>query len=242
MMMFLIQTAFLLAIAFVIGAIIGSLLKRIFASDDVTVPVATAAVATAAAATAYVPKADPTPKPDPIPEPELAPAPVMASASLASVKPKASAKPKATAKPKAKAATAIPSNAKDDLKLIVGIGPVNERKLNTHGITTFAQIAGWKKSDIIDAEKYLQFDGRIEREEWVRQAKQLAAGGKSEDAAELGRQGKTNSKGKSGTCYCRKSARKANSFKGFARYRKSPANGCEPGQGNRKFESFRLDG
>ncbi len=64
--------------------------------------------------------------------------------------------------------------AKDDLKRIKGIGPVNEGKLNQKGIRTFAQIAAWKKSDIVDVEKYLAFDGRIAREEWVPQAKALA--------------------------------------------------------------------
>jgi branched-chain amino acid transport system ATP-binding protein len=63
---------------------------------------------------------------------------------------------------------------KDDLKKIKGIGPVNESKLNRKGIKTFAQIAGWKKADIVDVEKYLAFDGRIAREEWVAQAKVLA--------------------------------------------------------------------
>ena len=60
------------------------------------------------------------------------------------------------------------------LILIKGIGPVNERKLNEHGIFHFDQIAAWKKADIVVAEAYLAFDGRIEREEWIEQAKALA--------------------------------------------------------------------
>jgi branched-chain amino acid transport system ATP-binding protein len=113
--------------------------------------------------------------------------------------PKAKAAPKAAAKPavkkaapkpvklveapaktaKAKAAPAAEKTAAakpDDLKLIKGIGPVNERKLHDHGITTFAQIAAWKRADIVAVEKYLEFDGRIDREDWKGQAKQLAAG------------------------------------------------------------------
>lgn len=62
----------------------------------------------------------------------------------------------------------------DRLILIKGIGPVNEKKLNDHGIFHFDQVAGWKKSDIAAAEAYLAFDGRIEREDWVGQAKALA--------------------------------------------------------------------
>ncbi|MBB6465477.1 ABC-type branched-subunit amino acid transport system ATPase component/predicted flap endonuclease-1-like 5' DNA nuclease [Aminobacter lissarensis] len=62
----------------------------------------------------------------------------------------------------------------DRLIQIKGIGPVNEKKLNDHGIFHFDQVAGWKKSDIEAAEAYLAFDGRIEREDWVGQAKALA--------------------------------------------------------------------
>jgi branched-chain amino acid transport system ATP-binding protein len=63
---------------------------------------------------------------------------------------------------------------KDDLKRIKGIGPVNEGKLNKNGVRTFAQIAAWKKADVGEAERYLEFDGRIARENWVGQAKSLA--------------------------------------------------------------------
>jgi predicted flap endonuclease-1-like 5' DNA nuclease len=59
---------------------------------------------------------------------------------------------------------------------------VNERRLNEHGIARFAQIAAWTDSDIREAEEHLQFDGRIERERWVEQAKLLAAGDEKEFA------------------------------------------------------------
>jgi len=62
----------------------------------------------------------------------------------------------------------------DDLIRIKGIGPVNARKLNEHGIFHFDQIAAWKRADIEAAEAYLAFDGRIAREDWVGQAKLLA--------------------------------------------------------------------
>jgi branched-chain amino acid transport system ATP-binding protein len=85
---------------------------------------------------------------------------------------------KETKKPIAKAKVAAPAKAvlkaKDDLKKIKGIGPVNEGKLNRNGVKTFAQIAAWKKADIVEAEVYLEFDGRIAREGWVAQAKVLA--------------------------------------------------------------------
>ena len=72
---------------------------------------------------------------------------------------------------------AAPRGGKADrLILIKGIGPANEKKLNDHGIFHFDQIAAWTEADIVAAEAYLAFDGRIAREDWVGQAKRLAAG------------------------------------------------------------------
>ncbi len=87
-------------------------------------------------------------------------------------------KPGATAN-----ALAEPRGGKaDKLIVIKGIGPVNERKLNEHGIFHFDQIAAWKKADIIAAEAYLAFDGRIAREDWIGQAKKLAKQGQANPA------------------------------------------------------------
>ncbi|MBB6011148.1 branched-chain amino acid transport system ATP-binding protein [Aquamicrobium lusatiense] len=74
----------------------------------------------------------------------------------------------------------------DDLQLIKGIGPVNEKKLNAHGIYHFDQIAAWKKADIAAAEAYLAFDGRIAREDWISQAKVLARKAASAPATRRG--------------------------------------------------------
>jgi branched-chain amino acid transport system ATP-binding protein len=63
----------------------------------------------------------------------------------------------------------------DDLLAIKGIGPVNQRKLNEHGIFHFDQIAAWTQDDIAAVEAYLAFDGRIAREDWIGQARRLAA-------------------------------------------------------------------
>jgi NADH-quinone oxidoreductase subunit E len=71
----------------------------------------------------------------------------------------------------------------DDLKMIAGIGPVLERALNQYGITSFAQIAALRKREIAELEEKMKFPGRIERDEWIKQAKALARGG----AAEYGR-------------------------------------------------------
>jgi len=65
------------------------------------------------------------------------------------------------------------NSAKDDLKQIAGIGPKLEESLNAAGITNFAQIANWTKNDIFKFDDLLSFKGRIEREDWVSQAKNL---------------------------------------------------------------------
>ncbi|ATN33961.1 NADH-quinone oxidoreductase subunit E [Rhizobium sp. ACO-34A] len=68
----------------------------------------------------------------------------------------------------------------DDLKMISGVGPKIEGVLHSIGIFTFAQIAGWKKAEREWVDGYLKFSGRIERDDWVKQAKALAKGGEAE--------------------------------------------------------------
>jgi NADH-quinone oxidoreductase subunit E len=68
----------------------------------------------------------------------------------------------------------------DDLKLISGVGPKIEGTLHELGIFTFAQVAGWKKAERDWVDGYLNFKGRIERDDWVKQAKALAKGGEAE--------------------------------------------------------------
>ncbi|PDT36096.1 NADH-quinone oxidoreductase subunit NuoE [Rhizobium sp. M10] len=70
--------------------------------------------------------------------------------------------------------------APDDLKMISGVGPKIEATLNEIGIFTFAQVASWKKAEREWVDGYLNFRGRIERDDWVKQAKALAKGGEAE--------------------------------------------------------------
>ncbi|AZO23054.1 MULTISPECIES: NADH-quinone oxidoreductase subunit E [unclassified Mesorhizobium] len=70
--------------------------------------------------------------------------------------------------------------AVDDLKLISGVGPKIEGTLHSLGIYTFAQVASWKKAEREWVDGYLNFRGRIERDDWVKQAKALAKGGVAE--------------------------------------------------------------
>ena len=70
----------------------------------------------------------------------------------------------------------------DDLKLVKGIGRQNEGRLHGLGIWHFEQIADWTPENVEWVGGYLAFPGRIEREDWVGQAKLLAAGTETEFA------------------------------------------------------------
>jgi NADH-quinone oxidoreductase subunit E len=70
--------------------------------------------------------------------------------------------------------------AVDDLKMISGVGPKNEEILNSLGIYRFAQVAGWNEAQRAWVDSYLNFKGRIDRDDWVKQADALARGGVEE--------------------------------------------------------------
>lgn len=74
----------------------------------------------------------------------------------------------------------------DDLKLIKGIGFKMEKLCNSLGFYHFDQIAGWNHDEVswVDA-NWESFKGRVTRDEWVSQAKVLAAGGITELAAKV---------------------------------------------------------
>ncbi len=61
-----------------------------------------------------------------------------------------------------------------ELQLIRGVGPLLEEKLHDFGIFRFEQIAAWTPVQIREFSKRLDFKGRIEREQWVAQAADLA--------------------------------------------------------------------
>jgi len=63
---------------------------------------------------------------------------------------------------------------KDDLKMISGIGPFIEERLHALDIYTFRQISKFTAHDIETInEAIIYFSGRIERDEWVAQAREL---------------------------------------------------------------------
>jgi predicted flap endonuclease-1-like 5' DNA nuclease len=69
-----------------------------------------------------------------------------------------------------------PEGEPDDLKKISGIGPGIEKTLHGLGIYHFRQIAQFTPDNVLWIDQRLRFKGRIEREDWVGQARKLAAG------------------------------------------------------------------
>lgn len=67
-------------------------------------------------------------------------------------------------------------NKTDDISLIGGVGPKMLKGLNDMGVTSFAQIASWTDADVERIETELKQKGRVAREEWIEQAKELMAG------------------------------------------------------------------
>ena len=105
---------------------------------------------------------------------------VSASAIAAVVEPASKTK---TAKPAAAKATevkpAAPKAGKaaagGDLKKLSGVGPALEKKLLAAGVRSLEQIASWTEADVTKIDEELSFKGRIEREGWIAQAKELTA-------------------------------------------------------------------
>ncbi|WP_397543914.1 endonuclease [Roseovarius salis] len=75
----------------------------------------------------------------------------------------------------------------DDLKQIKGIGPKLEQLLNSMGYYHFDQIAAWAADEVAWVDENLEgFRGRVSRDDWVEQAKTLAAGGETEFSRRVG--------------------------------------------------------
>ncbi|HHB83259.1 MAG TPA: 50S ribosomal protein L21 [Devosia sp.] len=64
----------------------------------------------------------------------------------------------------------------DDLKLISGVGPVLEKKLHALGVKSLKDVAAFTKEDVARVDEALSFKGRIDREEWIKQAADMVAG------------------------------------------------------------------
>ena len=99
----------------------------------------------------------------------------VAGVAVAAAAPKKAAAPKTAPKAEEKAEAPKAAAGADDLKQLSGVGPALEKKLHEAGITSFAQIAAWTDADVEEFGEKLSFKGRIEREGWIEQAKDLAS-------------------------------------------------------------------
>lgn len=198
MTMFILQTILLLLITGVIGYLIGSILCHWLTGGKTE----TSAEASSSAETVMEEKkaepepvkaVEPEPKPVPAPEPEPKPEPAPVSKpEPAASEPERETQPEPEPAAVASAASAFVSSGPepvflkeaqgdaDDLKKIKGVGPKLESKLNNLGIYHFAQIAVWTKENVAFVDDKLSFKGRIDRDDWIEQAKILAEGGETE--------------------------------------------------------------
>ncbi|WP_261391221.1 hypothetical protein [Roseovarius atlanticus] len=117
------------------------------------------------------------------PAPKAAPKP----AKTTKAKPKAKAKAKAADSGEENVGTkpatldAPRGGSADNLKEIKGVGPKLEGVLHDMGFYHFDQIANWTDQEVawVDA-NLIGFKGRVSRDNWIDQAKTLAAGGETE--------------------------------------------------------------
>lgn len=179
------QGAFMGGVIFVVaGAVISWIMTRTLPEPN-ELELTTPDVPSKPAPNAAAPKAE-APKAAPV-----AAAPPKAKAAPSA--PKTAAAPKAEAKPEPQAeAPAAPADDSprpailrdtpdggqaDDLKKISGVGPKLEQTLNELGVWHYEQVANFTEADIAWVDSRLRFKGRIERDDWIGQAKALAAGG-----------------------------------------------------------------
>ena len=87
--------------------------------------------------------------------------------------PKAAEPKQEQATPRAEPKKTEAASSSDDLTRISGVGKVLVGKLNDFGITSFKQIAELTAEDIVELDDKLSFKGRIDRDNWVQQAKDL---------------------------------------------------------------------
>jgi predicted flap endonuclease-1-like 5' DNA nuclease len=167
MLHYLIELAVWLLGSYFAGACIGCILRKLLGADAaVEAPVVAAAVAAPVAA-ATIPK-------------YTAPTPIVAPVVAA---PAVAAEPLRMAKMERPRGITMARNGKpDDLLRISGVGPKNEKILHSLGFFHFDQIAAWTPEQVNWVDDHLRFGGRIEREEWINQARLLADGNEAEFA------------------------------------------------------------
>lgn len=174
----------LIALLVIIGLVFLLSGKR---KPDLDAPVEPAALVEQPLAAAPPPLADPVavpPSPAPAaPSPDIQPAaqaePIADRTPVADPTPPPAAEPIPAEPIPASPAIAAPADdaAPDDLLRLKGVGPKLKALLIDLGVTRYAQIAAWSDADIAAIDARLgNFKGRPVRDQWVDQARYLAAG------------------------------------------------------------------
>ncbi len=193
MLHYLIELAILLALAYLAGACVGCILRKMFGSADVAAPVVAAPAAVlrepepVAAAPVVAPEPEPVPVHTPVAPVVAAPAPSPAAEPVPLAAVGKMERPKGIA--------AARGGKADDLQRISGIGPKNEKILHGLGFFHFDQIADWTREQVAWVDDHLRFNGRIAREEWIKQARLLADGKEAEFTRLYGTGGLRNREG-----------------------------------------------
>ena len=194
-----------LLLAFLIGCILGCLFRKLFGGSGETEKIGAAAAGATAVAAATTAKAAASKAADVKPATPKVEAKKVAAPKP--VEPKPVTPEPAAPKPVTAAATGVAKRPKglasarggkaDELQRISGIGPKIDKTLHSLGFFHFDQIANWSKDEEKWVDEHLRFKGRIEREEWIPQAKLLAAGKEAEFTRLYGTGGMASSDGRS---------------------------------------------
>ncbi len=183
MIHYLIELAIWALLFYFIGCLFGWALRNVFGQSRTAVTAPLAQVA-------EKPAPAPTPPPVAVTAPPAPPAPVPVVAAAPAPTPIATGKME-----RPKGIAAARGGKADNLQRISGVGPKNESILHNLGVFHFDQIAAWTPEQITWVDDHLRFNGRIIREEWVRQASLLAAGNEEEFTREFGTGGLRDKKG-----------------------------------------------
>jgi predicted flap endonuclease-1-like 5' DNA nuclease len=146
---YIVELAIWVLLAYFLGCFIGALLRNLFGS---------------------------TSEPADAVEPVAVPAPVESTAAVEPEPVAAATEPVMSRMERPKGLAEARGGKPDNLQRISGIGPKNERVLHNLGFFHFDQLAAWTGDQIAWVDEHLKFNGRIGREQWVRQAKLLANG------------------------------------------------------------------
>jgi len=177
--------AFLAGVLFVL---VGGLISWLFCTPlpaPGTVPppgkrVSTKPASASSKPVAAAPVAAPVPEPASAPKPAPAPEPVPAPADASSENAEAAGSASKAIVTQPEALAAPRDGGPDDLKEIKGVGPKLETLCHELGIYHFDQIAGWGPDEVAWMDENLKgFKGRVTRDNWIEQAKTLAAGGET---------------------------------------------------------------